>query len=199
MYFALDSVKRNSENIEFLIDINFTKEIAIGGKFMIIEFNDIVKIDNIFNGKFYITVDNKICIKFADNIECRKTILESLAEIVNKEWDKFINAISEYNFYCKVHENNKVSINFDGKHSLLKGIYKYYIHCSKSKGRDKFYIDIYWKNDNNLKEIRDVIYILEIIFLNYDKIIELIKHEIKRIIKENKNKFQEFIEKIESS
>jgi len=32
--------------------------------------------------------------------------------------------------------------------------------------RNRFYIEIYWQNDNNLKEIRYVIYVLEIVFLN---------------------------------
>jgi len=32
--------------------------------------------------------------------------------------------------------------------------------------RNRFYIEIYWQNDNNLKEIRYVIHVLEIVFLN---------------------------------
>jgi hypothetical protein len=199
MYFILNPIKKNSENIEFLVNINFTREIIINDKVMIIEFNDAVKIDNIFSKKFYIAVDNKIYIKFSENIEYIKKILESLAEIVDKEWDKFAEAIIKYGFYYKVHESNKVRIIFDGNdHSLSEKIYKYYIYCSKSQKQDRFYIEIYWQNDNNLKEIKYVIHVLEIVFLNYDKIVKFIEDEIKRIIKENRDKFQEFFEKIKS-
>ena len=191
--------KKNFENVEFLININFVKEIMISGIPMIIKFEDIIENSNISSGKFYIITNDKIYVNFMENIKYKKKILLSLGEFINEEWDHFKSVINKHNPCYRTVKNNNIVINFDGnEYDLLRGIYKYYVRCSNPKGFNNFYIDIYWGNNDNLDEIKDVIHILETIFLNYDKIIEFIKYEIKRIIKENRKKFQEFLEKIES-
>jgi len=165
---------------------------------MVIEFEGVIKNGNISDGKFYIITDEKIYVNFIENIKYKRKILLSLYEFMNEEWDHFKSVINKYNLYYKTLKNNNIVISFNGnEYDLLKGICKYYIRCSKPENYRNFYIDIYWANNNNLDEIKNVIYILETIFLNYDKIVKFIKHEIKRIIKENKEKFQESIEKIE--
>jgi hypothetical protein len=194
----MELTKKNFENVEFLININFTKEIMISGIPMIIKFEDIIENGNISSGKFYIITNDKIYVNFIESIKYKKKILVSLGEFINEEWNYFKIIINKYNLFYKTIKNNNIVISFNGnEYDLLKGIYKYYVHCSNPKDFNNFYIDIYWRNNDNLDEIKDVIHILEIIFLNYDKIIEFIKYEIKRIIKENRKKIQEFLEKIE--
>jgi len=186
---------RNFERVKFYIEINFTKGLIIDDEFIVISTFQRVNNNNFFNGKFFITFEDEIDFYFEYYVKNRKEFLESLIKIKDeKKWEIITIPYSKFKNFIKTYDENNVFVTMEKQEIELNSKkFRYCIRFYENNKINKPIIEIRFLDDDDLNKMNDVIYIFDLIIRNYEKIIEFIKSEIKRIIIENKNELKQFL------
>jgi predicted transcriptional regulator len=186
---------RNFERIKFYIEVNFMKGLIIDDEFITISVLQKITKNNLFNGKFFITFEDEIDFYFEDYVKYGKEFLESLKKIKNEEkWEVISIPYSKIRNFIKTYNENSVFVTMEKQEIELNSRkFRYCIRFYENNETDKPVIEIRFLDDDNLNKMDDIIYIFDLIIRNYEKIIEFIKSEIKRIIVENKEELKQFL------
>jgi len=192
---------RNFERIKFYIEVNFTKGLIIDDEFIIISVFQRVSNNNFFNGKFFITFEDKIDFYFEDYVRYGKEFLESLKRIKDDQnWELVSIPYSKLNTFIKTYSDDKIFITMEKRGiELNSSRFRYCISFYENNKPEKPIIEIRFVDNNNSNKMDNVVYIFDLIIRNYEKIVEFIESEIKRIIVGNKEELQQFLSNLTES
>ena len=192
---------RNFERIKFYIEVNFMKGLIIDNEFIIISVFQRVSNNNFFNGKFFITFEDKIDFYFEDYVRYGKEFLESLKKIKDDQnWELVPVPYSKLNTFIKTYSDDKIFITMEKQEiELNSSRFRYCISFYENNKAEKPIIEIRFVDNNNSNKMDNVVYIFDLIIRNYEKIVEFIESEIKRIIVGNKEELQQFLSNLTES